>query len=420
MKAAVETFHPPTSSEGYDVDRIREQFPILNRRVNGKPLIYLDNAATTQKPHAVIDAIRRYYSEHNSNIHRGVHYLSQKATEEYEGVRKKLKDFINADHTHEIIYVRGATEAINLVAHSFCRNRIRANDEILISGMEHHSNIVPWQILCEETGAQLKVVPISDAGEIDRDEYGRLLGPKVKMVSLVHISNSLGTINDVKEMIAMAHARGIPILIDGAQAVSHMKVDVRDLDCDFYVFSGHKMFGPTGVGVLYGKTEHLEKMPPYQGGGDMIKSVTFEKTIYNELPYKFEAGTPNIAGVIGLGPAIDFIASIGLEHIARYEQELLRYATDAVSGVDGLRIIGTAAHKSAVISFMLEDVHPHDIGTIIDAEGVAIRTGHHCTQPVMQRFGIPATARASFAMYNTRKEVDALVKGIHKVKKVFR
>jgi cysteine desulfurase / selenocysteine lyase len=420
MKAAVETFHPLTSSEGYDVERIREQFPILNRRVNGKPLIYLDNAATTQKPNAVIDAIRRYYSEHNSNIHRGVHYLSQKATEDYEGVRKKVKDFINASHVHEIIYVRGATEAINLVAHSFCRKRIRANDEILISGMEHHSNIVPWQILCEETGAQLKVVPISDSGEIDRDEYATLLGPKVKMVSLVHVSNSLGTINDVKEMIEMAHARGIPILIDGAQAVSHMKVDVRDLDCDFYVFSGHKMFGPTGVGVLYGKTEHLEKMPPYQGGGDMIKSVTFEKTIYNELPYKFEAGTPNIAGVIGLGPAIDFIASIGLDHITRYEQDLLRYATDAVLSVDGLRIIGTAVHKSAVISFMLEDVHPHDIGTIIDAEGIAIRTGHHCTQPVMQRFGIPATARASFAMYNTRKEVDALVEGIHKVKKVFR
>ncbi len=419
MKVAAETIAPLTSKDTLDVGRIRADFPILNRKVNGKPLVYLDNAATTQKPSVVVESLRRYYLEENSNIHRGVHYLSQKATEGYEGTRKKMRTFINAPDAHEIIFVRGTTEGINLVAHSFVRERIKPGEEILITGMEHHSNIVPWQIVCEMTGAHLRVVPINDKGEIIMEEYEKRLTPKVKFVSIVHISNSLGTVNPVKQMIEMAHAHDIPVLIDGAQTVSHKKVDVQDLDCDFFVFSGHKMFGPTGIGILFGKSEYLEQMPPYQGGGDMIKSVTFEKTIYNDLPYKFEAGTPNIAGVIALGSAVDYINGIGLDSIYAYEQDLLAYATAAVLGVDGLRIIGTAKNKSAVISFMLEDVHPHDIGTIIDAEGVAIRTGHHCTQPVMQRFGIPATARASFAVYNTKDEVDALIRGIDKARKVF-
>ncbi len=419
MKAAAEMYAPATSRRSFDVERVRADFPILNQTVNGKPLIYLDNAATSQKPAKVIEALRRYYREENSNIHRGVHFLSQKATGEYEGARKKLCSFINARSTGEIIYVRGATEAINLVAHSFVQEQIKPGEEIVISEMEHHSNIVPWQIVCEKTGAKLKVVPINDKGEIILEEYEKMLTPKVKFVSIVYISNSLGTVNPVKQMIEMAHEQDIPVLIDGAQAVSHARVDVQDLDCDFFVFSGHKMFGPTGIGVLYGKQEHLEKMPPYQGGGDMIKSVTFEKTIYNELPYKFEAGTPNIAGAIGLGYAVDYLNDINLDDVYIYEQDLLAYATESVKKVDGLRIIGTARHKTAVVSFMLEDVHPHDIGTIIDSEGVAIRTGHHCTQPVMQRFGVPATARASFALYNTRDEVDALVQSINKAKKVF-
>jgi cysteine desulfurase / selenocysteine lyase len=419
MKIAAETMAPPTSKFKFDVERIRADFPILNRKVNGKPLVYLDNAATAQKPLSVIENLKRFYLEENSNIHRGVHYLSQKATERYEGTRKKIRTFINAHDVHEVIFVRGTTEAINLVAHSFVRERIKPGEEILITGMEHHSNIVPWQIVCEQTGGLLRVVPINDKGEIIIDEYEKMITPKVKFISIVHISNSLGTVNPVKQMIEMAHEHNIPVLIDGAQAVSHMKVDVRDLGCDFYVFSGHKMFGPTGIGILYGRTEHLEQMPPYQGGGDMIKSVTFEKTVYNDLPYKFEAGTPNIAGVVALGTAVDYINSVGLDAIYEYEQDLLAYATESVLSVDGLRIIGTARKKSAVISFMLEDVHPHDIGTIIDSEGVAIRTGHHCTQPVMQRFGIPATARASFAMYNTKEEVDALIRGIETARKVF-
>lgn len=419
MKAAAETMAPPTSNDTLDVGRIRADFPILNRMVNGKPLVYLDNAATSQKPSVVVESLRRYYLEENSNIHRGVHYLSQKATEEYEGAREKIRSFINASHSHEILFVRGTTEGINLVAHSFVGERIKPGDEILITGMEHHSNIVPWQIICEKTGAHLRVVPINDKGEVIMEEYEKMLTPKVQFVSIVHISNSLGTVNPVKEMTEMAHARNIPVLIDGAQTVSHKKVDVRDLDCDFFVFSGHKMFGPTGIGILYGKSEYLEKMPPYQGGGDMIKSVTFEKTVYNDLPYKFEAGTPNIAGVVALGSAVDYINAVGLESVYTYEQDLLAYATEAVLGVDGLRIIGTADEKSAVISFILEGVHPHDIGTIIDTEGVAIRTGHHCTQPVMKRFGIPATARASFAMYNTKAEVDALIHSIEKARKVF-
>jgi cysteine desulfurase / selenocysteine lyase len=419
MKFAAETVAPPTSKIKFDVERIRADFPILNRKVNGKPLVYLDNAATTQKPLGVVENLVRFYLEENSNIHRGVHYLSQKATERYEGTRKKIRTFINAHDVQEVIFVRGTTEAINLVAHSFVRERIKPGEEILISGMEHHSNIVPWQIVCEQTGALLRVVPINDKGEIIIDEYEKMITPKVKFISLVHISNSLGTVNPVRQMIEMAHEHNIPVLIDGAQAVSHMKVDVRDLGCDFYVFSGHKMFGPTGIGILYGKTEHLEQMPPYQGGGDMIKSVTFEKTVYNDLPYKFEAGTPNIAGAVALGTAVDYINSVGLDAIYEYEQDLLAYATESVLRVDGLRIIGTARKKSAVISFMLEDVHPHDIGTIIDSEGVAIRTGHHCTQPVMQRFGIPATARASFAMYNTKEEVDVLIRSIESARKVF-
>lgn len=420
MKAAAETLVQVPSKETFDIRSVRADFPILNRKVNGKPLVYLDNAATTQKPMSVVESLRQYYLEDNSNIHRGVHYLSQKATEGYENSRKKLCGFINARYTQEIIFVRGTTEGINLVAHSFVKERIKAGEEILITGMEHHSNIVPWQIVCQETGAILRVVPINDKGEIILEEYEKMLSPKVKFVSLVHISNSLGTVNPVRQMIETAHAHDIPVLIDGAQTVSHLKLDVRDLNCDFYVFSGHKMFGPTGIGVLYGKKEHLENMSPYQGGGDMIKSVTFEKTIYNDLPYKFEAGTPNIAGATALGAAVDYINKIGIDNVYDHEQDLLAYATEALLSVDGLRMIGAAKNKSAVISFMLEDVHPHDIGTIIDSEGVAIRTGHHCTQPVMQRFGIPATARASFAMYNTKNEVDVLIESIEKAKKIFR
>jgi cysteine desulfurase / selenocysteine lyase len=419
MRTAEEVAVPPAAKKGYDVYDIRPLFPILQIRVNGRPLVYLDNAATTQKPETVIRAIERYYSEENSNIHRGVHFLSQRATTEYEAVRSKIKHFINASSEREIIFVRGTTEGINLVATSFVKPRLQNGDEVIISGMEHHSNIVPWQMVCEEKEARLKVVPINDRGELILEEYKRLLTSKTKFVSLTHISNALGTVNPVKDLIEMAHKRDIPVLIDGAQAVSHQAVDVRDLDCDFYAFSGHKMFGPTGIGVLYGKEELLEHMSPYQGGGDMIKSVTFEKTIYNDLPYKFEAGTPNIAGVIGLGSAVDFLMATGIKNITFHETDLLNYATEAVVAIKGLRIIGTAKAKSAVLSFVLEDVHPHDIGTIIDSEGVAIRTGHHCSQPVMQRFGVPATARASFALYNTRDEIDALISALHKVKKVF-
>jgi len=419
MKKAVETVLPFTSKSSHAIERIRADFPILKREVNGKPLVYLDNAATTQKPLIVIETLRSYYLEDNSNIHRGVHYLSQKATEGYEQGRKKIASFIGAAEPEEIIFVRGTTEGINLVAHSLVKEMIKPGEEILITGMEHHSNIVPWQIVCEQTGAKLSVVPINDKGEIIFEEYEKMLTSNVKFVSIVHISNSLGTINPIHTMIEMAHDKGIPVLIDGAQTVSHMKIDVKDLDCDFFVFSGHKMFGPTGIGVLYGKRKYLEMMSPYQGGGDMIKSVTFEKTIYNDIPYKFEAGTPNIAGVTALGSAVDYINGVGLDRIYQHEQELLQYATESLLSVDGLRIIGTSENKSAVISFMLEGIHPHDIGTIIDLEGVAIRTGHHCTQPVMQRFGIPATARASFGVYNTKEEVDVLIRGLEKVKKVF-
>jgi len=393
----------------------RFNFPLLRQSVNGKPLVYLDNAATSQKPQVVIDALMRYYQEENSNIHRGVHYLSEKATQSYEASRAKVRKFVNAASVQEVIFVRGTTEGINLVAGSYGRKNIRQGDEVLISAMEHHSNIVPWQVLCEEKGAKLRVIPMNDDGELLLDEYERLLGEKTRLVAIAHISNALGTVNPIKEMVAVAHRKGIPVLVDGAQAVPHRKVDVQDLGCDFYTFSSHKMFGPTGVGILYGKKQFLDAMPPYQGGGDMIKSVTFEKTIYNDLPYKFEAGTPNIAGGIALGAAIDYMGMLDMEAISTYEHDLLNYATEALRRINGVRIIGTAREKAGVLSFVIEGIHPHDIGTILDDEGIAIRTGHHCAQPVMQRFGVPATARASFAFYNTKDEVDILVKGIHKV-----
>ncbi len=393
----------------------RHHFPLLRQRVNGKALVYFDNAATSQKPQVVIDAIMRYYQEENSNVHRGVHTLSEKATEAYEGVRAKVQEFIHAASPREIIFVRGTTEAINLVAASYGRKAVGKGDEVLISAMEHHSNIVPWQILCQERGAQLRVIPMNDAGELMLPDYERLLGARTRIVALTHVSNSLGTINPVREMIAMAHRRGIPVLLDGAQAVPHMEVNLRDLDCDFYAFSAHKMFGPTGIGILYGKEALLDEMPPYQSGGDMIKSVTFEKTVYNDLPHKFEAGTPSIAGAVGLGAAIDYLRQIGIDGVAAFEHELLAYATERVSEIPRLRIIGTARDKASVLSFVIEGIHPHDIGTILDDEGIAIRTGHHCAQPVMQRFGIPATARASFAFYNTKEEVEVLVKALHKV-----
>ncbi len=400
------------------VESCRFHFPLLRRQVNGKPLVYLDNAATSQKPQVVIDALMHYYYEENSNIHRGVHYLSERATESYEAARAKVQRFINARSTKEIIFVRSTTEAINLVAHSFGRLKVQQGDEVMISAMEHHSNIVPWQLLCEEKGARLRVIPMNDAGELLLEEYEKLFTVRTRIVALTHVSNALGTINPVKDMIATAHAHSVPVLVDGAQAVPHMKVDVQGLDCDFYAFSSHKMFGPTGVGILFGKEELLEAMPPYQGGGDMIKSVTFEKTIFNDLPFKFEAGTPNIAGGIGLGAAVDYMNGMDMNAVMAYEHELLEYATARLLEIPGLRIIGTAKQKASVISFVMEGVHPHDIGTILDYEGIAIRTGHHCAQPVMQRFGIPATARASFAFYNTKEEMDVLVRAVRKVKEV--
>lgn len=402
-----------------DVGKVRQDFPILKEKVRGKPLVYLDNAATSQKPKVVIDAMARYYLTENSNIHRGIHFLSEQATRAYEDARLKVKRFLNASDTGEIIFVRGTTEGINLVAQSYGRTFIKAGDEIIVSAMEHHSNIVPWQMLCEQVGARLRVIPINDNGELLIDEYEKHLNIRTRFVSVVHVSNALGTINPIGQIIEMAHHWGVPVLVDGAQAAPHLTVDVQDLGCDFYAFSGHKLFGPTGVGVLYGKADLLEKMPPYQGGGDMIRSVTFEKTLYNTLPYKFEAGTPNIAGVIGLGSAIDYLSRIGLERIADYERGLLAYATDALSAITGIRVIGTAKEKAGVLSFVLNGVHPHDIGTILDYDGIAIRAGHHCAMPVMQRFGVSATARASFAFYNTKEEVDALIRAIHKVIEVF-
>jgi len=407
------------SQAGFDVRRIREDFPILGQTVHGKPLVYLDNAATTQKPRAVLDALMAYYSEDNANVHRGVHLLSERATQAFEDARITVQRFINAASAHEIVFTRNATEGINLVAQTFGRTRLGPGDEVLISAMEHHSNIVPWQMACEEKGASLRVIPITDEGMLQLEEYERLLGPRTKLVAIVHLSNVLGTINPVQQMIATAHRRGVPVLIDGSQAVHHMTVDVRALDADFYVFTGHKLYGPTGIGVLYGKERLLEEMPPYQGGGDMIKSVTFEKTTYNALPYKFEAGTPNIAGAIGLAAAVDYVTGIGRDRISAHERELLAYGTAELSEVPGLTLIGTAVEKSSVLSFVMDGVHPHDIGTIVDQEGVAIRTGHHCAQPLMQRLGIPATARASLALYNTREEIDALVAALHKVRQLF-
>lgn len=402
----------------FDVERVRRDFPVLHQKVHGKPLVYLDNAATTQKPLAVIEAIEHYYRHDNSNIHRGVHALSERATEQYEKVRAAAQQFLNAADSKEIIFVRGTTEAINLVAQAYGRTHVGSGDEVLITAMEHHSNIVPWQILCEEKGAKLRVAPINDQGELVLEEFEKLLGPKTRIAAVTHLSNALGTINPIREMVRMAHARNIPVLVDGAQAAPRMRVDVQDLDADFYAISGHKMYGPTGIGVLYGKTKLLEAMPPYQGGGDMIASVSFEKTVYNRLPYKFEAGTPNIADTIGLGAAIDYLEQLGLERIERHEHDLLSYATRQVEAIPGVTVVGTAKEKAGVLSFTMDGIHPHDIGTILDREGIAVRTGHHCAQPVMQRFGIPATARASFGLYNTRQEVDALVAGIHEVVEV--
>lgn len=399
--------------------RIREDFPILKETVNGRPLVYLDNAATSQKPQAVIDALVSYYMTENSNVHRGVHTLSQKATDAYEGAREKVRQFINAEHDKEIIFVRGTTEGINLVAQTYGRTHVGPGDEIIVTAMEHHSNIVPWQILCEEKGAHLKVVPINDDGELLLDEYENLLSPRTKLVSIVHQSNALGTINPVEQVIEMAHSRGIPVLLDGAQAVAHVPIDVTRLGCDFYAFSGHKLYGPTGVGVLYGRAELLDAMPPYQGGGEMIRSVSFEKTLYNVIPNKFEAGTQNIAGSVGLGAAIDYVNGVGMSNIAAYENELLAYGTERLSEIGPVRLIGTARHKGSILSFVMENAHPHDVGTILDAEGIAVRTGHHCAQPLMDRYGVPATVRASLAFYNTKEEIDTLVKGIDRVIEVF-
>jgi cysteine desulfurase/selenocysteine lyase len=418
MSTTLAAFNTSTSA-GFDIDRVRADFPILGRQVHDLPLVYLDNAATTQKPRAVIDAISEYYLSNNANIHRGVHQLSESATSAYEATRKSVQRFLNAEDASEIIFVRGATEAINLVAQSYGRQRVNAGDEVVVTAMEHHSNIVPWQMLCEEKGARLRVAPINDAGELLLDEFEALLNEKTKLVAVVHASNVLGTVNPVHRIVEMAHAKGVPVLVDGAQAVPHGGVDVRALDCDFYAFSGHKIYGPTGIGVLYGKRALLEAMPPYQGGGDMIRSVTFEKTLYNQLPYKFEAGTPDIAGVVGLGAAIAYVNEIGLSDIVAHEEDLLAYGTEALSAIPGLTLVGTAKEKVSVLSFVLEGIHPHDIGTILDRQGIAIRTGHHCAQPLMLRFGIPATARASLAVYNTAQEIDALAAGIRKVKEVF-
>jgi cysteine desulfurase / selenocysteine lyase len=401
-----------------DVARIRRDFPILDQCVHGKKLVYLDNAATSQKPRAVLDALLHYYEHDNANIHRGVHALSMRSTEAHDAARETVKRFINAESSREIVFVRGATEAINLVAQAYGRENISAGDEVLITAMEHHSNIVPWQLLCEETGARLVVAPIDDSGELRMDELEKLLGPQTRILAIPHVSNALGTVNPVKQIVEMAHRHDVAVLVDGAQAVPHLPVDVRQLNCDFYAFSGHKVYGPTGIGVLYGKAELLDAMPPYQGGGDMIRSVSFEKTTYNVLPYKFEAGTPDIAGAIGLGAALEYIGELGMDRVAEHGQDLLNYATEKVGVVDGVRLIGTAAHRAGVVSFVMGDIHPHDIGTILDREGIAIRTGHHCAQPVMVRYGIAATARASFAVYNTREEVDALVAGLEKVREV--
>ena len=408
-----------TVAAAFDVQRIRRDFPILNQKIHGKPLVYLDNAATTQKPQAVIDAMVRSYAEDNANIHRGVHLLSERATRAYEDARIKVQKFLNAPDPREVIFVRGTTEGINMVAQTFGRANVGKGDEVLITEMEHHSNIVPWQLICEEKGAQLKVIPITDEGELRMDLLDSLLTDRTKIVAVVHVSNSLGTINPVATIVEKAHARGIPVLVDGAQAVAHMPVDVQALGCDFYALSGHKLFGPTGIGVLWGRLPLLENMPPYQGGGDMISAVTFKKTTFNVLPNKFEAGTPNIAGSVGLGAAIDYLQGIDFGAMQAYEHELLAYGTKALTAIPGIRMVGTASKKASILSFVMEDVHPHDIGTILDREGVAIRTGHHCTQPLMERMCVPATARASLALYNTKEEIDALVGALARVREIF-
>ena len=406
-------------SPDFDLLAVRKEFPALHQKVHGKSLIYLDNAATTQKPKAVIEALDRFYKFDCSNVHRAVHALSERATKAYEAARTTVKQFINAQSEREVIFVRGTTEAINLVMNSFARPRVKAGDEILISALEHHSNIVPWQLLAEQTGARLVVAPINDDGELILDEFERRLGAQTALVAVAHISNALGTVMPVHEIVQMAHARGVPVLVDGAQAVAHAHVDVRELDCDFYAFSGHKVFGPTGIGVLYGRENLLDQMPPYQGGGDMIRSVTFEKTIYNELPYKFEAGTPHIAGAIGLGAALEYVSQIGIDRAAAHEHELLIHGTEVLGTIPRLRLIGTAREKIGVLSFVLDGIHPHDVGTILDRDGIAVRTGHHCAQPLMDRFGVPATTRASLALYNSRAEIDALANGIRRVQKLF-
>jgi len=414
-----DTAHQRRGHNLYDVHEVRKDFPILHQEVNGHPLVYLDNGATSQKPLAVIDAVRDYYCRDNANVHRGVHALSERATRDYENARDRVQRFVNARERAEIVFLRGTTEAINLVAQSYCRPRLREGDEIVITTMEHHSNIVPWQLLCRQTGTRLRVVPVTDEGELELDAYQELLGPRTALVAVVHLSNALGTINPVESMIAAAHEVGAKVLVDGAQAAPHLPVDVQALDADFYAFSGHKVFGPTGIGALYAKRALLEEMEPYQGGGEMIRSVTFEETTFNEVPHKFEAGTPNIAGAIGLAAALEYVAALGIDAIAAHEHDVLEYATRAVADIPGIRLFGAAPQKSGILSFLLEGVHAHDVGTIVDSEGVAIRTGHHCTMPLMQRFGVAATSRASFALYNTREEADALAGALWKAKEIF-
>ncbi len=419
MKQQVKTVEWKRADESFDVARVREDFPVLGETVHGKPLVYLDNAATAQKPRAVIQRLTRYYETENSNIHRGVHRLSEIATRAYEDARTTVRVFLNAAEEREIVFVRGTTEAINLVARCYGGSRLQPGDEVVISAMEHHSNIVPWQLICREKGATLRVIPVDDDGDIVMDEYRRMLSDKTRMVALPHVSNALGTVNPIKEMIAAAHAAGAPVLVDGAQGAPHANVDVRDLDCDFYAFSSHKLYGPTGIGVLYGKAALLEAMPPYQGGGDMILTVSFEHTEYNALPYKFEAGTPHIAGVIGLGAAVEYLTDLGVEAVAAHEDRVVAYAVERLRSVPGVRLVGTPERRASLVSFVVGDVHAHDVGTILDQEGIAVRTGHHCAMPVMDRFGVPATVRASFACYNTEAEVDALAEGLEKVRRIF-
>ncbi len=417
-EAEVVTLHKPAPG-AFDVERVRCDFPILARPVRGKQLVYLDSAATTQKPRQVVESMARFFDQENANVHRGVHFLSERATAAYEGSRERVRRFLNARRVSEIIFVRGTTEAINLVAFTFGKQRVGPGDEVLVTAMEHHSNIVPWQMLCRERGAKLVVAPIDDRGELHVDELAKLIGPRTKLLALAHVSNALGTVNPVKRVVELAHAQGVPVVVDGAQGAPHVMADVQDLGCDFYAFSGHKIYGPTGIGVLYGKAEHLEAMPPWQGGGDMILSVSFEQTVYNDVPYKFEAGTPNMAGAVGLGAALDWFEALPRAEAWRHEEEVLAYGAEQLRRIPGLRLVGDAPHKTAVLSFVMEDVHPHDIGTVLDREGVAIRTGHHCAQPLMQRLGVAATARASLGIYNTKAEIDALVAGLEKVRRMF-